>query len=283
MSDIIAVTGASGQFGRLVIAALKRRVSPDRIVALVRSSDKVVDFGVGKRDFDHRQADTLVPALAGVSTLLLISGDALGRRIGQHREVISAAKAAGVGRIVYASLLHADRSPINLAETHRLIEADLATSGIPTTILRNGWYFENHISAVAAALANGVWIGSAGAGRISHATCADLAEAAATVLTSEGHSGQTYELGGDNAHTLADLAAELSRQTGRDIPYRDVPVTEYAAILEDVGLPSFYANAFAEWDADASRGAFYEDGRQLSALLGRPTQTHAEVIRQALA
>jgi NAD(P)H dehydrogenase (quinone) len=279
----IAVTGATGHLGRLAIQSLKDKASGETTVALVRSPGKAGGLGVEARAFDYAHHDTLAPALAGIDTLLLISSSEVGQREAQHRNVIAAAKAAGVKRIVYTSILHADRTPISLGEEHRATEAALASSGLLTTILRNGWYAQNYTASIPAALANGALVGSAGEGRISLATRADYAEAAAVVLTGEGHEGKTYELAGDEAVTLADLAAEISRQTGRDIPYRDLPKAEYAAILKQVGLPETVAEALAEWDVDASNGALFDDSRQLSKLIGRPTTPLAEAVRAAIA
>ena len=173
----------------------------------------------------------LKPALAGVDALLSISSSEIGQRVAQHHNVIEAAKAAGVRRIVYTSFLHADVSPISLAVEHRETEAELKASGIPHTILRNGWYTENHTSSIGGALAGGAVIGSAGNGKFSSATRADYAEAAVAVLAGKGHEGKIYELAGDEAYTLSDFAAEISRQTGKTIPYKNLPEADYAAAL----------------------------------------------------
>ncbi len=279
----IAVTGATGQLGRLVIEALKSRVPASEIVALARSPEKAAELGVTARAADYTAPEALEQALQGIDTLLLISSNEIGQRAAQHANVIAAAKAAGVGRIVYTSLLHADRSPLSLAEEHRQTEAALKASGLAHSILRNGWYSENHTGSIPAALVGGAFLGSAGEGRISAATREDFAEAAAVVLTGEGHEGTTYELAGDEGFTLADLAAELSRQTRRDIPYRNLPEAEYAAILQGAGLPAPLAEAIAGWDADAAQGALQEDGRALSRLIGRPTTPLRDAVAAALA
>ena len=277
----VAITGATGQLGRLTIAKLKTLLPEDQIVALARSPEKA-DLGVETRAFDYDRPETLAPALAGVERLLLISSSEVGKRAPQHRAVIEAAKAAGVGEIVYTSLLHADRSPLSLAAEHVETEAALAESGIPHTILRNGWYAENYTGSIPSALQHGALIGAAGAGRVSGAARADYAEAAARVLAEGGHAGQTYELAADDAWTLADLAAEISRQSGRDIPYVDLPEAEYAAALVNAGLPEGLAAAIAGWDAGAAQGALFDDGRALSRLIGRPTTPLADVVRAAL-
>lgn len=277
----VAITGATGQLGRLTIAKLKTLLPAGQIVALARSPEKA-DLGVETRAFDYDRPETLAPALAGVERLLLISSSEVGKRAPQHRAVIEAAKAAGVGEIVYTSLLHADRSPLSLAAEHVETEAALAESGIPHTILRNGWYAENYTGSIPTALQHGALIGAAGAGRVSGAARADYAEAAARVLAEGGHAGQTYELAADDAWTLADLAAEISRQSGRDIPYVDLPEAEYAAALVKAGLPEGLAAAIAGWDAGAAQGALFDDGRALSRLIGRPTTPLADVVRAAL-
>lgn len=250
----IAVTGATGQLGRLVIEDLKARVPATDIIALARNPAKAAGLGVTARAADYADPATLAVALKGVDTLLLISSSEVGQRAVQHQNVIDAAKAAGVGRIVYTSLLHADTSPLSLADEHRQTEAALKASGLPYTILRNGWYTENYTGSVPAGVSHGALVGSAGAGRISAATRADFAAAAAAVVTSDGHDGRTYELAGDSAFTLADLAAEVSAQTGRDIPYNDLPQGDYAAILTGIGLPADLSAAIAGWDVGRRQG-----------------------------
>ena len=278
----IAVTGASGQLGHLVIEHLKEKVPASTIVGLVRKPEKAKDLGVQTRAADYTQPATLEAALEGVDTLLLISSSETGQRVAQHANVIAAAKKTGVKRIVYTSLLHADRSPLNLAPEHIQTEADLKASGIVYTILRNSWYTENYTGSIPAALANGAFYGCAGNAKICSAPRDDYAEAAAVVLTGEGHEGKTYELAGDEAYTLTDLAAEISRQTGKDIPYKDIPEAEYAAALKNAGLPEGFAAALASWDVAASEGALFDDSHQLSRLLGRPTTPLAVVVKAAL-
>lgn len=277
----IAITGATGQLGQLVITRLRQLVGADQIVALARNPAKA-DLGVETRAFDYDAPQTLAPALAGVDKLLLISSSEVGKRAAQHRAVIEAAQAAGVGQIVYTSLLHADRSPLSLADEHLATEAMLDGAGIPHTLLRNGWYTENYLGALPAALEHGAFIGAAGAGRVSGAPRLDYAEAAAMVLTSHGHAGRTYELAADTAWTLADLAAEVAAQSGKPVAYHDLPQAEYAAALAGFGLPADLAAAIASWDVGAAQGALFDDGRALSTLIGRPTTTLAQSVTAAL-
>ncbi|WP_162428112.1 SDR family oxidoreductase [Pontibacter pudoricolor] len=278
----IGITGATGQLGRLVVSKLKNKVSADNLVALARSQQKGAGLGVTVREADYTKPETLSRALEGIDTLLLISSSEVGQRATQHHNIIEAAKKAGVKWIVYTSLLHADTSSLSLAEEHRQTEAELKQSGIPYTILRNGWYTENYMGSVQGALAGGAFIGSAGEGEISSASRADFADAAVAVLTGEGHQGKTYELAGDEAYTLSDLAAEISRQTGKDIPYKNLPEADYAAALAGFGLPEGLAYAIAGWDVAASGGALYDNGRQLSQLIGHPTTPMKETLAEAL-
>ncbi|PND30875.1 NAD(P)-dependent oxidoreductase [Achromobacter pulmonis] len=280
---IIAITGASGHLGRLVVPRLRAALPTTDIVALARSPEKAADLGVAVRAADYDKPDTLDAALAGADTLLLISSSDIGRRVEQHTNVIAAAKGAGVKRIVYTSLLHADTSSLSLATEHVATEAALKDSGLVHTVLRNGWYSENHTASIPATLQAGFFAGSAGDGRISAATRADFADAAVAVLAGEGHDGKVYELAGDAPYTLSELAAELSRQVGREIPYRNLPPAEYAALLREAGISDAYAEAIAQFDVDASTGALFDDGRELSRLIGRPTTPLADAVAEALA
>lgn len=279
----IAITGAAGQLGRLVVNELKTKVPTGKIVALVRTPSKAADLGVTTREADYSQPDTLERALSGVEALLLISSNEIGKRSAQHRNAIEAAKKAGVHWIVYTSLLHAETSAITaLSEDHLDTEVALKASGLPYTILRNGWYTENYTASIPGALAGGEFLGSAGEGKISSAARADYAEAAVAVLTGEGHRGKTYELAGDNAYTLSELAAEISRQSGKSIPYKNLSEAEYAAALVGFGIPAPMAQMYAAFDTGAAQGALYDDGGQLSKLIGHPTTPVAKSVAEAL-
>lgn len=275
----IAITGATGQLGRLVIDKLKARLPAEQIVALVRSPEKAADLGVPARAFDYDQPETLAAALADGDTLLLISSSEVGKREAQHAAVIEAAKQAGVGRIVYTSLLRADTSTLSLASEHLFTEKAIAASGIPFTFLRNGWYLENYAAGVQGALAHGALIGAAGQGRIAAAARADYADAAVAVLTGSGHDGKIYELAGDTAFTLADLAAEIARQTGRDIPYNNLAPADYAAALTGAGVPAPLAELLAGWETPIAEGALFDDGHALSTLAGHPTTSLADGVK----
>ena len=279
----IGITGATGQLGRLVVEKLKGKTSSENIVALVRSTQKAAGLGVEAREFDYVRSENLAGALKGIDSLLLISGNEIGQRAIQHNNIIRAAKEAGIQWIVYTSLLRADTSTLSLAGEHLATELTLKASGIPFTILRNGWYTENYTGSLGGALAGGALVGSAGDGKISSATRSDFAEAAVAVLTSSNHQGKTYELAGDDAYTLPELVAEVSRQAGKDLLYKNLPENEYAAILKSFGLPEMFAGAIASWDVSASKGDLFDNGKQLSQLIGRPTTGLPVAVADALA
>lgn len=282
---MIVVTGATGQLGRLVIASLLKKVPATGIVAAVRNLDKAGDIaalGVQVRYADYTLPSTWDEALKGADKLLLISSSEIGQRIDQHRTVIEAARRAGIKLLVYTSVLHADSSTLGLAAEHRETEALLHASGVPFVLLRNGWYTENYTAGMPAALAHGNLYGCAGNGRISSAARADYAEAAAMVLTADNQAGRVYELAGDTSYTLTELAAEISHQSGKNIGYVNMPESEYKALLIKVGLPEPIAELLANSDAGASRDALFDENRQLSTLIGRPTTLAATTITKLI-
>jgi NAD(P)H dehydrogenase (quinone) len=283
---MIVVTGASGQLGRLVVEALLKKVPAAEIAVAVRSPEKVADLaarGVQVRQADYDKPETLDAALAGTDKLLLISANEVGRRVPQHRAVIDAARRAGVKLLAYTSILHADTSPLPLAAEHKETERLIRESGLPAVILRNGWYTENYTAAVPTALQLGAVLGCAGEGRIASAARADYAEAAAAVLASEGQAGKVYELAGDGAYTLAELAAEIARQSGKVIAYQNLSEADYRGALIGAGLPDWLATLLAESDTGASKGGLYDAGHQLSALIGRATTPLSAMVKAALA
>jgi NAD(P)H dehydrogenase (quinone) len=283
---MIVITGASGQLGRLVIAQLLETVPASRLVAAVRDPAKVADLaakGVQVRQADYSQPATLDRAFEGAEKVLLISSSEVGQRVTQHQAVIEAAKRAGVKLLAYTSVLHADTSALGLAEEHRQTEAALAQSGVPAVVLRNGWYHENYTAGVAHAVANGAHFGSAGEGRISSAARADYARAAAVVLTAaEDQAGKVYELAGDESYTLKEFAAQIAEQSGKPVIYTDLPEADYKGALLQAGLPEFVAELLANSDTAAAKGALFDDSRQLSRLIGRPTTPMASSIAEAL-
>ena len=283
---MIVITGASGQLGRLVIKELLKKLPANEIVAAARTPEKVADLaalGVQVRLADYAQPATLDAAFKGAAQLLLISSSEVGQRLPQHRNAIDAAKRAGVGLVAYTSILRADTSPLGLAAEHQETEALLRASGLPHVVLRNGWYTENYLASVPTALQHGVYIGSAGEGKIASAARADYAAAAAAVLTSPGQAGKVYELAGDEAYTLAELAAEIARQSGKAVVYQNLPEAEFKEALLGAGLPEHVAGLLSDSDVGVSKGGLFDDSHQLSRLIGRPTTTLATLVKAALA
>ncbi len=283
---MIAITGASGQLGRQVIQKLLTTHPAHEIVAIVRRPDSVADLaaaGVQVRVADYNDQPALSRALAGVKKVLLISSSEIGQRVAQHQNVIEAARSSGVSQIVYTSLLHADSSPLGLADEHRQTEKLLADSGLEVVLLRNGWYTENYLASVPAAIEHGILAGCAGDGLISSAPRADYAAAAAEVLRRDGQAGKVWELAGDNGWTLTQLAQEITRLSGKAVRYQDMSLEGFESALVSAGLPQPIAAMLADSDRGASQGGLFDDNHQLSQLLGRPTEPLAVSLRQHLA
>ncbi len=282
---MIVITGATGQLGQLLIADLLKKLPAAQIVAAVRDVAKAAGLaalGVQVRHADYELPATLDAAFQGASKVLLISSNAMGRRVAQHRNAIDAAVRAGVKLLAYTSVLHADTSKLGLAAEHRATEAAVLASGLPYTLLRNGWYMENYTAGLGGALEHGVLLGGAGEGRIAAAARADYAAAAVAVLLSEAPPQPVHELAGDAAFTLAELAAELALQAGKAVAYNNLDEAAYREALLGVGLPAGLAALIADSDAAAAQGALFDDGRSLSKLIGRPTTTLAAAVRAAL-
>ncbi|EPT9028724.1 SDR family oxidoreductase [Citrobacter freundii] len=279
---MIAITGATGQLGQHVIESLLKTVPASQIVAIVRNPAKATALsqqGITVRQADYSDEAAFTTALQGIDKLLLISSSEVGQRAPQHRNVINAAKAAHVKFIAYTSLLHADTSPLGLADEHVATEQMLAESGIAYALLRNGWYTENYLASAPAALEHGVFIGAADEGKIASATRADYAAAAARVISEDGHAGKTYELAGDAGWTLSQLAAELAKQSGKKVVYQNLSEADFAAALKGVGLPAGLADMLANSDTGASKGGLFDDSHTLSKLIGRPTTSLADSVK----
>ncbi|WP_030298091.1 SDR family oxidoreductase [Streptomyces katrae] len=282
----IVVTGATGALGRLVVEELLNRVPAERVAVVVRSKEKAADLagrGVEVRVADYDAPETLAAAFRSGDRVLLISGNEVGRRVPQHTAVIGAAQAAGVAQLAYTGVLGGPEADFDLAAEHKVTEQAILDSGLPYTFLRNGWYHENYTHHLAAVLEHGAVVGSAGEGRIASAARADYAAAAAAVLTGEGHLNQVYELSGDTAWSLAEYAAEIAAQSGKEVAYTEVPADAHLSILTGAGVPEGFAAILVDVDAAISRGRLAHTGGDLSRLIGRPTTPVAHAITSALA
>jgi len=281
---MIAVTGANGQLGRLVLKHLANRTTAP-VRALVRTPEKAEDLAtpevaVVKGDYDDPAS--LAAALEGVERLLLISGSEVGKRVPQHKAVIDAAKQAGVRFIVYTSLLNVPNSSLILGQEHAVTETLLSESGIAHAVLRNGWYVENFAGTIAAALAHGAVVGAAGTGKFSAAGREDYAEAAARVISGDDLSTRALELGGSPAVSLAGLATEISRQSGQEVPFNNLPEETYAGILTQAGLPEGFAKVLADADRGAAAGELETASTDLEDLIGHPTRSLGDFIAETL-
>jgi NAD(P)H dehydrogenase (quinone) len=280
----IVVTGATGHLGRHVVEQLLEKVPAEQITAVVRDEAKAADLaarGVKLAVADYNAPETFDSVFAAGDKVLLISGSEVGNdRVGQHRVVIEAAKAAGVALLAYTSAPGTLKAA--LADDHRGTEEILLNSGLPYVLLRNGWYHENYTENLGPVLEYNAIVQAAGEGRVSSASRADYAAAAVAVLTGEGHENKTYELGGDEAWSFAEYAAELSKQTGKEIVYNPVTVEAYTGILTGAGLPEPVAAIIAGVDASVEKGELVVDSGDLSRLTGRPTSTIADAITVAL-
>jgi NAD(P)H dehydrogenase (quinone) len=281
----IVITGATGQLGRLVVEALLESGLPaEQIVAAGRTVDRIADLGrrgVQVRSIDYSQPESLREAFAGADKVLLVSGSEVGQRVEQHRNAINAAKEAGVGLIGYTSIANADTTAMQLAAEHLATEEILRDSGVPFVLLRNGWYLENYTGQLPVQVQHGAVFGSAGEGRVSAAARADYAAAAAAVLLRDDQAGKVYELGGDDAFTLSELAGAVSAASGKPVTYTDLPAEKYTQVLVEAGLPESYAAVLADSDLGIARGDLLVTSGDLSALLGRPTTPLREAVQAA--
>ena len=283
---MIFIAAATSQLGNLVIQSLLEKIPASQIIAGVRNVEKaqnLADKGITLRIADYNDPNGLESAFNGVDKLLLISsGDIAASRSQQHKNVIDAAKNAGVKLVAYTSIVNADTSEMLLAKDHQETERYLKASGVPYVFLRDGWYIENYTGSIPIALQHGAIIGASGVGKISAAARKDYADAAAVVLTTNGHENKIYELAGDNAFTMNEYADELSKKVGKTIPYVNLPKDEYAAALVGAGLPEALANILADSDIGASKGQLYSKSKDLSNLIGRPTTTLKDVIASSI-
>lgn len=283
----IAITAASGHLGRLVVEdLLERGVPAEQIRAVVRTPEKVQDLadrGVQVVHGDYADAAGLAEALRGADKWVFISSSGPDEdRLSNHLTALKAAGQAGVGHVIYTSIPKAGTNPIGFSWVHKDTEAAIKESGLPYTFLRNNWYWENLTATLPASVEHGAIIGSVGDGLTAYASRADYAAAAAAVVTGEGHEGKVYELTGDKAYSRAEIAAEVSRQAGKEVAAVNLDPEEYRKTLDGFGLPEFLSKGLADADAKIAEGALADVTDTLSTLIGRPTTTVAEAVTDAL-
>jgi NAD(P)H dehydrogenase (quinone) len=271
----LVVTATSGHLGRLTVRnLLDRGVPADGIVAGARNLDATTDLaaaGVRTAVIDYDDPATLEAALKPGDTLVLVSGNDLPNRDRQHADAVAVAGKVGVGHLVYTSGLQAAQSPSPIAASHAATEDVVRESGLPFTIVRNGWYTENYARSIDAVRATGVLLASVGDGRVASASRKDFAEAIGAVVTTGGHLGATYELSGDLAWSYDDLAAALAEALGRDVTYTSVTPEQHLTALTEAGMPESMAAMVVAVDAGIRAGAFAFINGDLARLIGRPT------------
>ncbi len=284
MTDTILVTGASGQLGRAVIAHLlgTEGIQPGRIVAGTRDPSRLADVatrGVRVVALDFDAPATMAAAFAGVGRMLVISTDTLdrpGRRLAQHQAAIAAARAAGVGHVLYTSMPNPEDSLIPFAVDHAGTEMALRESGLRWSVLRNAWYQENLLAELAPALQHGAWTTAAGEGRYSPIARDDCARAAAAALAGKAEAGRIYTLTGPELLSFVDIAAITASVFGKPVAPVLLGEKEREAILLGAGLPPFIVPVLLSSEANIRAGKFDLLTRDVAELTGRaPVQLAA--------
>jgi len=278
MTDTILVTGASGHFGRAVLAHLLAMPGQRKLVAATRDPSRLADLA--KKGIETRRADfddpaSLSSAFAGIDRLLMVSTDRLGaqgERLRQHRNAVAAARDAGVRHVVYTSMPDPKNALVSFAPDHLGTEEAIAASGLDHTILRNNWYMETLLMRLPQAFATGKWYSAAGSGRIAYAARADLASAAAHALV-EGKGKTVVELGGPAAYSADEVAALASRIVGRPIEIVHVDDSSLAAGMKAAGVPEFLVPMLVSFDANARSGHQSHVTGELERLTGGKPRT----------
>ncbi|MCM2532326.1 SDR family oxidoreductase [Neobacillus pocheonensis] len=277
------ITGATGKFGTKVVETLLKTVPASQLVVSVRNPVKAEGLrarGVEVRhgDFDH--PETLDTAFAGIDRLLIISADGDNNtRIRQHTNAVDAAQRAQVKFITYTSIVNAQESKNLFAPTHQVTEEAILKTGIPYSFLRNNWYLENEISSIQGVLAGAPWVTSAGNGKVGWALQQDYAEAAAAVLTGNGHENTIYELSG-KLLSQEELASALGILLGKEVTVQQVDDATYADIMKGAGVPDFVIALLVDIQKSIREGTLKVESNDFEKLLGRPVTPIKEALTQ---
>jgi NAD(P)H dehydrogenase (quinone) len=283
----IVITGAAGQLGRLTTAAALERVAPSDLILVTRRPGELADLaerGATVRAGDFDDPGSLPAAFAGGERLLLISTDALGRRVEQHRAAIDAAVASGIRSIAYTSIVNpSDSNPSAVAAEHRETEELIRASGLEWTFLRNAIYADLQVHDAAAAIASGKLLTNAGDGRTALVAREDCAAAAAAVITSDGHEGKAYDITGPEALSVDDLAAVFAELGDRPVePVRLDDDAWVAAMVEHAGMPEPIARTYSTFGIATRCGFSAAVSSSLDELTGRAPQSLRAVLKAAL-
>ena len=257
----IIVTGAAGHLGRLVAERLLERLSPADVVLVSRRPEALHELrarGAEVRHGDFDDPASLTDAFAGGSRMLLISTDAIGRRVSQHRAAIEAAAKAGVGHVVFTSIVSpVAGNPIGAnAWEQGKTEALLGRCGLGWTVLRFGSFAELQLPPAATAVKNRWLITNGEGGRIVPVSRLDCAEAAAITLTTDGHAGKTYEITGPQALAPSDLAEIYSELSGQQVKVLQLSDTMLTRVLVGIGTPVLTAWGIAAYGRAVRQGYF---------------------------
>ena len=277
-----AVTAVSGQLGQEIARKLIERTDHASVIGLARTPGNVTELGIEVRPGDYDQPDALRTSLAGVDALVLVSGMAPPEdRIGQHRNVIEAAKAAGVAKIVYTSIQGSEVgtafSPV--VQSNRQSEADIRASGLDWTIGRNGIYIEPDVEYIDSYRAKGEIANSAGDGKCGYTTRSELAHAYAALLTRDELNGQTFDLNGTPI-TQAELTQYMNAAYGTELTYRGMSAKDYVAD-RTAELGDFIGPIIGGIYDGIRRGAFDAPG-DYEAATGRPHQSWEDYFTSLL-
>ncbi|MBD8591315.1 SDR family oxidoreductase [Peribacillus sp. NPDC101481] len=281
----ILVTGATGKLGTKVVETLLKTVPANQLAVSVRNPEKAEELrtrGVDVRQGDFDRPETLDTAFAGIDRLLIISADGDNEtRIRQHSNAVVAAERAGVKFIAYTSLANAKESKNFLAPTHQATEESILKTGIPYSFLRNNWYLENEISSIQGVQAGAPWVTSAGNGKVGWALQQDYAEAAASVLSGNGHENTIYELSG-KLLTQEELASAVGNVLGKEVPVQQVDDATYADIMKSVGLPDFLIPMLIDIQKGVREGTLEVESNDFEKLLGRSATPISEGLTQII-
>ncbi|MEK2644498.1 SDR family oxidoreductase [Bdellovibrio sp. BCCA] len=281
-TETLLVTGASGHLGKLVLDTLLK--GPKRnIIATTRNPEKLNEYakrGVTIRAADFNDASSLAEAFKGADRLLLISTDAIGSRIAQHKNAVEAAKKAGVKHIIYTSYPHPDKAPAAVAPEHFETEKMIQSSGLSYTFLRNNLYADNLLPALATALSMGAFAGTAGKGKTAYVTREDCANAAAGALSASYTQNTVTDVTGPRAVSYEDIAGIVSEIAGRSLPYIDMPESEFKQALMKSGLPETWADLFVSFDVTAKQGYANQVTSAVLELSGRAPKDIKDFLQE---
>jgi uncharacterized protein YbjT (DUF2867 family) len=278
-TDLIAVTGATGQLGGRVAQRLATTGVPQRLV--VRDPARAPRLpGAEVAVAGYHDFDAMREALAGVGTLLLVSAGEDANRVALHLRAVDAAVAAGVSRIVYASFLAAaPDATFTFARDHWHTEQHIRATGVPYTFLRSSLYLDMFPLFTGA---DGVIRGPAGDGRVAAVARDDIADVATAVLLDAGHDGRRYNVTGPAAFTLAQAARELSRATGRPVSYHPETLDEAYASRAQYGAPAWEVAGWVTTYAAIATGELDVVSTSVATVAGHPPMSLAEFLSQSV-